>query len=358
MMRITKHSRGPRIDKARLFEDLGYWPHAGQQTVHESKALRRVVACGVRWGKTSVGVYEVVAALLEPRDADSIGWVVGPDHTVGDRILKLAHRVLEKYSPHRILEARNHTLRVRNLAGKVATVEGRSGENPASLLGEGLDWLVVDEAARLKDSVWDEHLSQRLVEKRGWALLLSTPRGAGWFYVAFRRGRGEDPGYESWTAPTWENPFIDRAAVEAERARLDEATFDQEYGGKFIGHGIPQCEVCGYPRAEHGPVVILIHPEKLGTCDACGHTVMKDGRALAFDDGSGIVEHTITLRSPKGSSESQEVMGMTDFESTDKAPLEVGGGGACADEPKRGAVGQGDRPWAGESSPPCPGLAG
>src|SRR5688572_7513691 len=136
-------SRVPRLDKARVFEDLGYWPHAGQQAVHDSKAPRRVLACGVRWGKTSVGVYEVVTALLEPREAESVGWVVGPDHAVSDRILKLAHRALEKRAPHRILKARGHTLRVRSLSGHVAVAEGRSTDNPASLLGEGLDWLVI-----------------------------------------------------------------------------------------------------------------------------------------------------------------------------------------------------------------------
>jgi hypothetical protein len=296
-----------RLDKMRLFEDLGYWPHAGQQAVHRSRALRRVVACGVRWGKTSVGVYEVVAALLEPRQAESIGWVVGPDHAVSDRILKLAHRALQKHSPHRILEARGHTLRVRNLAGHVAAVEGRSADNPASLLGEGLDWVVLDEAARLREDIWDEHLSQRLVEKRGWALILSTPRGKGWFFEAFKRGRGEDPGYASWTAPTWDNPHIDRTVVEAERSRLEPDVFEQEYGGRFIGPGIPQCEACGYPRSEH-VMVVLQHGETLGTCTCCGHTVMNDGRALAFDDGAGIIEHSITLMRRRRSDASLALM--------------------------------------------------
>ncbi len=41
--------------------------------------------------------------------------------------------------------------------------------------------------------------------------------------------------------------------------------------------------------------MVLRHPEVLGTCAACGHLVMGDGRALAFDDGAGIIEHSITL---------------------------------------------------------------
>ncbi len=286
----------PSLNKAAVFRDVGYAPHAGQFAVHESRASRRVLACGVRWGKTKCAVMEVVCALLEPRDRESLGWVVGPDHAVSDRILRQAHGVLEKHVPRRIIDYRHHALRVRNLAYRVAVAEGRSAENPASLLGEGLDWLVIDEAARLKNEVWDEHLSQRLVERRGWALILSTPRGRGWFYDAYQRGQGSDPGYQSWTGPTWDNPHIDRDAVEGERARLEPEAFRQEYEGKFVGPGIPQCDVCGYPRSEFGPIPIFQNGEEPGICAACGHRVTADGRSLAFqwEDGP-IVEQSITL---------------------------------------------------------------
>ena len=64
---------------------------------------------------------------------------------------------------------------LRNLAGGFSEIRGKSADNPVSLLGEGLDWLIVDEAARLKPAIWEGHLSQRLIDKKGWALLISTP---------------------------------------------------------------------------------------------------------------------------------------------------------------------------------------
>ncbi len=285
----------PRLDKHALFRDVGYTPHPGQLAVHESSAPRRVLACGVRWGKTKCAVMEVVAALLEPRDRDTLGWVVGPDHTVADRILRQAHAVLEARVPRRIINYKNHALRIHNLAGRVAVAEGRSGENPASLLGEGLDWLVVDEAARLKDEIWNEHLSQRLVERRGWALILSTPRGKSWFYASFKLGQRGDPAYASWTGPTWDNPHIDRDAVEAERKRLDPDVFSQEFEGKFVGAGIVQCETCGYPRQECGPIPLFPNGEKPGACAECGREVALDGRSLYFDSGGLIIAQSLTL---------------------------------------------------------------
>jgi hypothetical protein len=287
-----------RISKSALFRDLGYRPHPGQVAVHRSRALRRVLACGVRWGKTKCAVMEVVAALLEPTDRETLGWVVAPDHSISDRILKAAHALLERHVPQRVLGFKGHTLRVRNLAARVAVAEGRSADNPSSLLGEGLDWLVVDEAARIKDDVWNAHLAQRLVERRGWALIVSTPRGRGWFYDAFLRGRdGSDPDYEAWSGPTWDNPRIDREAIEDERRRLDEETFRQEFEGRFVGAGVPECEACLWPRPEHPPIPVLRGREELERCSECGHLLGSDGKALGFDDGggAGVVEHSIRL---------------------------------------------------------------
>ena len=52
----------PRLDKRALFEDLGYEPHEGQREIHLSSAPRRIVACGVRWGKTLCAAMEGLAA--------------------------------------------------------------------------------------------------------------------------------------------------------------------------------------------------------------------------------------------------------------------------------------------------------
>ena len=123
---------------------------------------------------------------------------------------------------------------LRNLAGGLSEIRGKSADNPVSLLGEGLDWLIADEASRLKPLVWQSHLSQRLIDKQGWALMISTPRGKGWFYDAFRRGQGNDPTYKSWNWPSWSNPILAAAVIEGERGRLPERVFRQEYGGEFL----------------------------------------------------------------------------------------------------------------------------
>ena len=249
-----------QIDKTALFADLRYAPHPGQLAVHRSRAPRRVLACGVRWGKTLCAAMEAVAAALEPRER-GVGWVVAPTYDLADKVFREVQLVVGQRLRHRVVTLREHdkVIVLRNLAGGLCEVRGKSADNPVSLLGEGLDFVIVDETARMKPSIWESHLSQRLLDKKGWALLISTPRGKGWFHEAFRNGQGRDPSYASWNRPSWTNPHLDAAAIEQERGRLPEAVFRQEYGAEFIeGAGsvfrnVRECATGTWKEPEDGP---------------------------------------------------------------------------------------------------------
>jgi len=224
-----------RIRKNALFADLGYEPHDGQRLVHESNAPRRVLACGVRWGKSLCAAMEGLAAAMAPKER-SFGWIVAPTYDLGEKVFREIVRVAGSRLRHYLLDLSGHerTLALTNLAGGRSEIRVRSAENPVSLLGEGLDWLIVDEAAQLKPAIWQSYLSERLHDRKGWALFLSTPRGKGWYYDLFRRGQDGDSTYASWNAPSWQNPYLDSAAIEAERGTIPEAVFRQEYEGEFL----------------------------------------------------------------------------------------------------------------------------
>jgi hypothetical protein len=224
-----------RLDRRAFFEDLGYEPHDGQWLIHESTAPRRVVACGVRWGKTVCAAMEGLAAALEPAER-SVGWVCAPTYDLADRVFRELQLTIMEKLPHRVISMRESDRRIllRNLAGGRSEIRAKSADNPVSLLGEGLDWLIVDEASRLKPTIWQAHLSQRLIDKQGWALLISTPKGKGYFYDLWRRGAGDDDAYAAWNNPSWTNPLLDAALIESERSRLPERVFLQEFGAEFI----------------------------------------------------------------------------------------------------------------------------
>ena len=224
-----------RLDKKALFQDLGYQPHEGQRSIHESRAPRRVLACGVRFGKSLCAAMECLAAAMEPKER-SIGWVVAPTYDLSERVFNQVAVVAASHLGHRVVAIKEHDRRLvlRNMGGGHSEIRGKSADNPVSLLGEGLDWCVLDEASRMRPAIWESHLSQRLLDKQGWALLISTPRGKGWFYEMFRRGQGLDPDYQSWNWPSWTNPLLDKDQIDEERGRLPERVFRQEYGAEFL----------------------------------------------------------------------------------------------------------------------------
>jgi hypothetical protein len=143
-----------------------------------------------------------------------------------------------------------------------------------------LDWLVLDEAARVKGAVWESHLAQRLLDRDGWALLLSTPNRMNWFFREYHRGQRGDPRYDSWNMPSWTNPHLDPELIEAERVRLDEDVFREQYGAEFLGSELMPCETCGYPNPDAAGMVVMEDGDVLPTCLECAHEVDKDGATL------------------------------------------------------------------------------
>jgi hypothetical protein len=233
----TRDERRARVDKAELFRLIGYAPHPGQAPMHASRARFRVLACGARFGKSMAAAMEAVAALLQPCEK-ARGWVCAPSRDLVDRIFERVLAVFQEHFPARIIEqdARSQRLIVRNLGGGKSEVRGKSAADAVSLLGESLDFLIVDEAAALPRSTWDQCLSARLIDRRGWALLVSTPQGVNWFFHLFRRGqRLRDSDFASWTMPSWSNPHVDRITIEEERKRLPRDVWDAQYAAKFIG---------------------------------------------------------------------------------------------------------------------------
>ena len=224
-----------RLKKEALFKTLGYEPHPGQQAIHNSRAPRRIVACGVRFGKSLCAAMEGLAAAMEPRER-ALGWIVAPTYDLSERVFNQAVTIAVSHLKHRIVKVSEHDRRLvlRNLGGGVSEIRGKSADNPISLLGEGLDFLIVDEASRLRPSIWEGHLSQRLIDRKGWALLISTPKGKGWYYDLWKRGQGADPAFQSWNLPSWSNPLLAREEIEAQREQLPERVFRQELGAEFL----------------------------------------------------------------------------------------------------------------------------
>lgn len=119
-------------------------------------------------------------------------------------------------------------------------IECRSEENPDQLIGEGLDLVILAEAARLKQRTWDQYVRPALADRQGRALLTSTPRGFNWFYDFYNKGNSEEDEHnwwQSWMIPSRMNPILPPEEIEEARKNTTPEAFAQEWEAKFIAYG-------------------------------------------------------------------------------------------------------------------------
>lgn len=113
----------------------------------------------------------------------------------------------------------------------------KSADAPIALKGEGLDLCVVDEAAYTPADVWTDSLRPSLSDRRGKALIISTPNGFDWFYDCYQRGQEPRDDWQSWQYPTSDNPLIPADEIDAARESVPARTFEQEYMAQFVPDG-------------------------------------------------------------------------------------------------------------------------
>ncbi|GAB5493054.1 MAG: hypothetical protein Phog2KO_32690 [Phototrophicaceae bacterium] len=114
-------------------------------------------------------------------------------------------------------------------------IEIRSTHYPDNLRGAGLDYAVLDEAAYMHPDVWSEVVRPMLLESKGGALFLSTPRGKNWFWHLFNLG--QDPQETEWQSFRFEssvNPLVAYEELQAIQRTTSEQTFREEYLAEFL----------------------------------------------------------------------------------------------------------------------------
>lgn len=113
----------------------------------------------------------------------------------------------------------------------------KSGDSD-SLVGEGVNGLVIDEAARFPKDKYEMDLRATLSDTKGWGVFFSVPRGRNWFHGLYTRGQDrEKKGWFSIQLPTASNPEIDPDELQEARETLPSAIFEQEYEAKFLEDG-------------------------------------------------------------------------------------------------------------------------
>lgn len=220
------------FDKTTFFKTLHYVPHEKQQLMHDSTARFRTLVCGRRWGKSLSVAMEICAAMASK--ADQRGWVVAPDYELSTKIFREIYWSFHKYLPSLIKDSSMSKGSMHLELKNGSVVFGKSADNPVSLIGEGLDFLAIDEAARIKSDCWYEALRPTIADRKGWVIFISTPTHKNWFFKEYMSGVNKEPDCESWHFTSYTNPYLDRTEIDNAKLNIPSMTFRQEFLGEFV----------------------------------------------------------------------------------------------------------------------------
>lgn len=233
---------------------LGFVPDARQRELLGSGAKRVMVKCTRQWGKSTVAAVLAVHRAIFAKSPQNGQFRSPPGRAgaqpatiaplrAGEKSLVVVACPTERQSAELVWKARDFALKAGvKLKGdgsnrvslrfpngsRIIAIPGRE----ATLRGySAVSLLIIDEAARVEDSVY-KALRPMLAVGEGDLWLLSTPFGKRGFF------------YENWTGAAEEWVRVEVAATECERIsgeflaqerkQLGDAWFRQEYMGEFI----------------------------------------------------------------------------------------------------------------------------
>lgn len=109
----------------------------------------------------------------------------------------------------------------------------RSAQSENTLRGYSLNYILIDEAAFIKEDVWRTILAPSLSVKGKKVFFCSTPKGSNFFKQLYYKGIDGDEGYSSFKITYHQNPYANLDFIREQKELLPAAIFDQEYLGTF-----------------------------------------------------------------------------------------------------------------------------
>jgi phage terminase large subunit-like protein len=111
-----------------------------------------------------------------------------------------------------------------------------SADNPDSIRGESFHLVIMDEAAMIREEVYQDVVYPTVADYEGKIILISTPKGLNWFYELWSKGQApNDDGISSYRFPSNSNPLPGiQKAYERARKMLPPRTFEQEWNAAFV----------------------------------------------------------------------------------------------------------------------------
>ena len=214
----------------------GFNPTEKQKLIIEActdETTKYIVGCfGRQAGKSFTAQNLLLKWILE--DNGSIGMWVSPVYSQAKKVFQELTTTIGDTGLTKSVNKSELTITFIN--GSVLYF--RSGEREDTLRGYTLDYLVIDEAAYIKNEVWTTVLRPTVLVRGKKVLFISTPKGKNWFYEIAMRGMSDDyPQYKTFHATSFDTPFITQEELQEAKLSLPDSIYRQEILAEFIDDG-------------------------------------------------------------------------------------------------------------------------
>lgn len=241
-----------KLNEEKLRKKLGWEPHVNQDKVIQAFENQReiLMRAGRRFGKSELCAYIALKEILHP---GRVVWVVAPNYYVAEVIFnKVAGwigKVLTPTKSYSISKSPQPLIKVEN----DSILEVKSAENTTSLLGRSTDIVILDEAARLPEYLWEQYIFPTTYDRQGKVIYISTPTGKNWFYDK-ELELGKDAAFHFISK---DNPHLPDGEWERIKAKTSDLKFRQEYMAEYLSEAnavFTNIEQCIQQGIESAPV--------------------------------------------------------------------------------------------------------
>ena len=202
-----------------------------QKEVWKDTSRFKVVAAGRRCGKSRLAAWMLIVNALQA-DRGHVFYVAPTQGQARDIMWSLLTELA-----HPVIKASHiNNMQITLVNGAVISLKG--ADRPDTMRGVSLKFLVLDEYADMKPSVFEEILRPALADQKGNCLFIGTPKGRNHFYELYAYAdKGEDESYEAWHFTSYNNETLDPEEIDLAKKSMSSFAFRQEFMASFEAMG-------------------------------------------------------------------------------------------------------------------------
>jgi hypothetical protein len=207
-----------------------------QQEVWTDPARFKVIAAGRRTGKSRLAAWRLIVSALEA-DKGHV-WYIAPTQQQARDIMW--QQLLELGNPV-IASSHVNNMQLTLINGSVISLKG--ADRPETMRGVALKFVVLDEYADIKPTVFEQILRPALADLKGHCIFIGTPKGRNHFYDIYKMGQSGKPetkDWKSWHFTSFDNPLLEKEEIEIAKNTMSTFAYRQEFMASFEA---PQSEI-------------------------------------------------------------------------------------------------------------------